>query len=124
MDYIRTTLAIASIFLAHIPSVTAQGVLKAAVIRQSFAGNTADIAGKSGSTFVFWAEDGEQRMQNKDSIRDSGTWRITPEGEFCGTWKKLRNGTESCAPVIDLGGGSYQWGNARFQILMGNPKEL
>ena len=55
---------------------------------------------------------------------DNGAWRVTPEGEFCGKWTKLRNGAESCAPVVDLGGGTYQWGNSKFRILSGNPRSL
>lgn len=124
MRYMKPALVAASLFIAYMSTANAQGVLKAEVIRQSFAGNTGEISGQSGSTFVFWAEDGSQRMQKKDFDRDVGVWRITPEGEFCGTWKKNRNGIESCAPVIDLGGGNYQWGNAKFRILLGNPKAL
>ena len=101
----------------------AQSVLSADVIRQSFAGNTAEFVDQS-NTFVFWEADGTQRMQNQRLGADRGTWRITPEGEFCGTWTNLRLGAEACAPVIDLGGGVYQWGNAKFRILLGNPKNL
>ena len=101
----------------------AQSVLSADVIKQSFSGNTAEVAGQSGAIFVFYAPDGTQRMQNSGGL-DTGSWRITAEGEFCGKWTKLRSGAEACAPVIDLGGGNYQWGNSKFRLLLGNPKNL
>jgi hypothetical protein len=117
-------LATVGIILATTPAAYAQAVLSADVIKQSFAGNTAEFVGRSNTLFVFWAPDGTQRMQNQASGPDSGIWRITPEGDFCGKWTKLRNGSETCAPVLDLGGGLYQWGNSKFRILLGNPKEL
>jgi hypothetical protein len=109
--------------LAMIGAVHAQTALSADVIKQSFAGNTGEIAGQSTTIFVFWDADGTQRMQGRGSP-DSGVWRITPDGDFCGSWTRLRNGAEVCAPVIDLGGGFYQWGNSKFRILLGNPKGL
>jgi opacity protein-like surface antigen len=101
----------------------AQAVVPAEVIKQSFAGNTGEIAGARGTLYVYWAPDGTQRMLNQD-FRDSGWWRVTPEGEFCGKWSKLRGGAEVCAPVIDIGGGVYQWGDAKYRILLGNAKGL
>jgi len=115
--------AVGAVVLAFNSAVHAQGVLSADVIKQSFAGNTAEFVGPVNALAVFWAADGTQKMQTKSST-DSGTWRITPEGDFCGKWTKLRNGAESCAPVIDVGGGVFQWGNAKFRILLGNPKGL
>jgi hypothetical protein len=117
-------LAAVLILLASTPAAHAQAVLSADVIKQSFAGNTAEFVGQSNVLFVFWETDGTQRMQNQALGPDTGVWRITPEGEFCGKWTKLRKGAESCAPVIDLGGGLYQWGNAKYRILLGNPKGL
>ena len=102
----------------------AQSVLSAEVIRQSFAGNTGEIGDPPNAIYVFWMADGKQRMLNPRSGPDQGTWRITPEGDFCGTWQKARSGAEVCAPILDLGGGQYQWGNAKFRILLGNPKSL
>jgi hypothetical protein len=104
--------------------VSAQTVLGAEVIRQSFAGNTAEIPGQSGTVFVYWAADGTQRMQNPRLGTDTGVWRVTPDGEFCGKWTRLRQGAEVCAPVLDLGGGQYQWGDSKYRILLGNPKGL
>lgn len=118
------TWALIALIQATIPAALAQAVLSADVIRQSFAGNTAEIAAQSGVIYVFYAPDGAQRMQNAALALDTGSWRITPEGEFCGKWTKLRNGAEVCAPVIDLGGGNYQWGTAKFRLLLGNPKGL
>jgi len=100
----------------------AQSVLDADVVKQSFAGNTAEMLDQG--TVVFWDTDGSQRMSNPKLGMDRGEWRISPEGEFCGKWKKLRNGQEACAPVIDLGGGVYQWGNSKFRVLLGNAKGL
>ncbi len=111
-----------AVILAMVGTVHAQTVLSADVIKQSFAGNTGEIAGRS-TTFVFWAADGTQRLQNLAGA-DKGTWRVTDAGDFCGKWTRLRNGTEVCAPVVDLGGGSYEWGDLKFRILLGNPKEL
>ena len=119
---IKTVAAVGAI-LAMMGAVHAQTALSADVIKQSFAGNTGEIAGPSTTIFVFWAADGTQRMQSQGGP-DSGVWRITPDGDFCGKWTRLRNGAEVCAPVIDLGGGSYQWGNSKFRILLGNPKGL
>jgi hypothetical protein len=116
-------LAAMAIMTAAISPVLAQSVLTADVIRQSFSGNTAEVAGQSGVVFVFYAPDGTQRMQNPGGS-DTGSWRITAEGEFCGKWARLRSGAEACAPVIDLGGGNYQWGNAKFRLVLGNPKNL
>jgi len=115
--------AIAVIILSMTGSADAQVPLSADVIKQSFAGNTGEMEGQS-TIFVFWAADGTQRMLNPRSGTDSGAWRITPDGDFCGKWTKLRNGAEVCAPVVDLGGGYYQWGNTKFRILLGNPKGL
>lgn len=103
--------------------VQAQTVLSAEVIKQSFAGNTGEIVGSQNSTFVYWAPDGSQRMQNARGA-DTGNWRITAEGDFCGKWVRLRNGAEACFPVIDTGGSTYQWGDTRFRVLLGNPKGL
>jgi hypothetical protein len=119
----RMLAAIVLIVLATTPAALAQAVLSADVIKQSFGGNTAEIVGQSNTIFVFYSPDGTQRMQNQAG-QDNGTWRISPEGEFCGKWVKLRNGAEVCAPVIDLGGGLYQWGNSKFRLLLGNPKGL
>ena len=118
------TLAVAGILLVTTPAAHAQAVLSADVIKQSFAGNTAEMVGQANAVYVFWAPDGAQRMQNQNPGLDSGVWRVTPEGEFCGKWTRLRNGVEVCAPVIDLGGGLYQWGNSKFRVLLGNPKGL
>ena len=112
------------VILATIGAVHAQTLLSADVVKQSFAGNTGEIAGQSSTVFVFWAPDGTQRMQSQGGAPDSGVWRITADGEFCGKWTRLRNGAEVCAPVLDLGGGFYQWGNSKFRILLGNPKAL
>ena len=117
-------LAAVGIILATTLAAHAQAVLSADVIKQSFAGNTAEMIGQSNIVHVFWATDGAQRMQNQALGPDIGVWRITPQGEFCGKWAKLRNGAEACAPVIDLGGGVYQWGNSKFRVLLGNPKGL
>jgi hypothetical protein len=102
----------------------AQSVLGADVLKQSFPGNTAEFVEQSNAVAVFWDQDGTQRMQNQRLGPDRGEWRITPEGEFCGNWTKLRKGAETCAPVIDLGGGLFQWGNSKFRVLLGNPKGL
>jgi hypothetical protein len=110
--------------LTAAPMAHAETVLAAEVIRQSFAGNTAEFVGQANSLYVLWATDGTQRMHNPAAGPDTGAWRITPEGEFCGKWTRLRNGAEACAPVLDLGGGVYQWGNSKFRILLGNPKGL
>lgn len=117
-------LATIGVAMAIHPSARAETVLSAEIIRQSFGGNTAEMIGQTNVVFVHWAADGTQRMQNQAFGRDSGTWRVTPEGEFCGKWTKLRSGAESCAPVVDLGGGTYQWGNSKFRIHLGNPKGL
>jgi hypothetical protein len=117
-------LATIGIAMAMHTAVRAETVLSAEVIHQSFGGNTAEMLGQTNTVFVHWAADGTQRMHNQRLGPDSGTWRVTPEGEFCGKWTKLRNGAESCAPVIDLGGGTYQWGNSKFRLLPGNPKGL
>lgn len=116
--------AVVGVVLAATSAAHAQAVLSADVIKQSFAGNTAEMVGQSNVVHVFWASDGAQRMQNQALGADSGVWRITPEGDFCGKWTRLRNGAEACAPVIDLGGGLYQWGNSKFRLLLGNPKGL
>src|SRR5689334_3907302 len=86
----------------------AQAPLSAEVIRQSFAGNTGEIDSPSGTIFVYWDANGSQRMRHPKGGPDKGAWRVTPEGDFCGKWTKLRNGEEVCAPVLDLGGASYQ----------------
>src|SRR5688572_24761192 len=117
-------MAMAAISLTTITTAHAQAVLGAEVIRQSFAGNTAEFVGQANALAVFWDVDGSQRMENKALGPDRGVWRITADGEFCGKWQKLRQGAESCAPVLDLGGGVYQWGNAKFRVLLGNPKGL
>ena len=116
--------AATGIALATMPAAHAQAVLSAEVVKQSFAGNTAEFVGQQNAVAVFWDVDGSQRMQNKALGPDRGEWRVTSDGEFCGKWTKLRQGAESCAPVLDLGGGTYQWGSAKFKILLGNPKGL
>ena len=113
-----------AIFTAASFSAYAQSVLSAEVLKQSFPGNTAEMVEQTNAVVVFWDRDGSQRMQNQRLGLDRGEWRITAEGEFCGKWTKLRNGAETCAPVIDLGGGVYQWGNGKFRVLLGNPKGL
>jgi len=112
------------ILLAVTSGAQAQGVLSADVIKQSLAGNTAEVINQSNSTFVFYAPDGAMRMLNQFLGSDQGVWRVTPEGDFCGKWTKLRDGREACAPLIDIGGGLYQWGNSKLRILLGNPKGL
>jgi len=121
---VRMLAAIVPTILATLPPAFAEGVLSAEVIKQSFAGNTAEMVGQSNTVFVYYLPDGTQRMQSQALGQDSGTWRITPEGEFCGKWVKLRGGAEACAPVIDLGGGLYQCGNTKFRLVLGNPKGL
>jgi hypothetical protein len=78
----KTVVAVGAI-LAMVGAAHAQTALSADVIKQSFAGNTGEIAGQSTTIFVFWAADGTQRMQNQGGP-DSGVWRITPDGDFCG----------------------------------------
>jgi hypothetical protein len=117
-------LAVVGIIVAMTSTTRGQAVLSGDVIKQSFTGNTAEFVGQSNAIFVYWVADGTQRMQNQASGLDSGVWRITPDGDFCGKWTKLRNGAEACAPVLDLGGGLYQWGNSKFRLLLGNPKGL
>lgn len=124
MQLIAPTLALAGSLLLAGGVASAQTVLSAEVIRTSFAGNTGEIGDASNVVYVYWAADGTQRMQSPRSGPDQGKWRITPEGDFCGVWTKARNGAEACAPVLDLGGGQYQWGNAKFRILPGNAKGL
>jgi hypothetical protein len=124
MRPISSTLAVAGSLLLAAGAASAQTVLAADVIRQSFAGNTGEIGDAPNIVYVHWAADGTQRMLNPRSGPDQGKWRITPEGDFCGVWTKARGGAEACAPIVDLGGGQYQWGNAKFRILLGNPKGL
>lgn len=57
-------LAAVGIILATTPAAHAQAVLSADVVKQSFAGNTAEMVGQSTVVYVFWASDGAQRMQN------------------------------------------------------------
>lgn len=116
--------AVMGLVLGAMPGANAQAVLGADVIKQSFAGNTSELLGQANNLGVFYDTDGTQRMRTKSRGLESGTWRVTPEGEFCGKWAKLRNGVEACAPVIDLGGGVYQWGDTKFRILLGNPNGL
>lgn len=112
---------IGAIATTLVTTAHAQSVLSADVIKQSFAGNSAEFPN---GLVVYWAPDGTQRLSNPSGSTDVGTWRITPEGDFCGKWAKLRNGAEACAPVIDVGGGQYQWGASKFRVVLGNPRGL
>ena len=112
------------IAVAKMSDAHAQVLLEANVIKQSIEGNTAELIGQQNSSFVFYAPDGTMRMLNRALGPDEGVWRVSSEGDFCGKWKKLRNNVEACAPMIDIGGGIYQWGNVKLRILLGNPKGL
>jgi len=65
-------LAMVGIILATTSVARAQAALSADVIKQSFAGNTAEMAGQSTVVYVFWASDGAQRMQNQAVGLDTG----------------------------------------------------
>jgi hypothetical protein len=124
MQIVKLAAALAAAIPFATGTACAQAVLAADVIRQSLAGNTGEVGSAPNVVYVYWAADGTQRMINSRSELDGGAWRITPEGDFCGKWTRLRNGVEVCAPIIDLGGGQYQWGGSKFRILLGNAKNL
>ena len=57
-----------------------------------------------------WYADGTQRLTSDipDIETDTGTWTVRGE-ELCSSWTKVRNGTESCAPLLRRPDGSYQF---------------
>ena len=79
----RWVTSIAVVFVTA-SAAHAQAVLNADVVKQSFAGNTAEMVGQSNIVYEFWVSDGSQRINNANLGPDRVDWRITPAGEFGG----------------------------------------
>jgi len=111
---IASAILMASIVAACASPQEQRQTLREATLAEGFAPIAADElntlfadATLSGSTGeyewqTYFGVDQAQRGFAKGSDweeTDQGTYKITPDGKFCRTWTKWRNGEETCAEV-------------------------
>lgn len=64
------------------------------------------------------------------NYEDFGTYRITDDGQFCSTYKKARNGQETCQTIWQVGPDSFEIHLPNGQVIVagrpvpGNPERL
>jgi len=103
--------------------------MTSAEIKSTLANNTATGVARNGQTYyAYFGPTGQVRFQ-QDDIRDTGTWRILPDGLFCSQMTRINDGAEQCYTL-------YRNGQVMtfdrpdgtpigsFTALAGNPRDL
>ena len=119
--------------LGFAPGAVAKEQLTADEIRALLPSNT--LSGrtqKQRQVIVYHNPDGTMEgMSRGQGIHyDSGTWRVTDEGQYCRKWQRWRAKDEDCFLVYRIDDDSYQLKaigdvyNGRARILPGDPNGL
>ena len=103
--------------------------LSAEQLRNMVTGNTSSGRMNNGVPYaVYYAADGTQKVRTGQGFRDVGEWRVTDDGELCGTWQNIgRSGEETClrgyreGDSVRFSGGSS---NSPVQFYRGNAAKL
>jgi hypothetical protein len=103
--------------------------MTAAEIESTLKNHTATGVARNGQTYyAYFGPHGQVRFQ-QDDIRDTGTWRIMPDGRFCSQMTRINDGAEQCYTL-------YRNGQVMtfdrpdgtpigsFTALAGNPRDL
>ena len=70
--------------------------------------HTTYAAGSYGpKTSVSYVADGKIRMRSPQ-INDTGTYRITDDGQYCSKFTTVRGGLETCQTIYQVGDGKYE----------------
>jgi hypothetical protein len=103
--------------------------LGTADVQATMVNNTVTGIAANGQTYFAWFGPTGQIRFAEGTIRDTGTWRTLPDGQFCSKMSRLHNGIEECYTL-------YRNGNVltfdrpdgtpvgSFSVLPGNPQDL
>ena len=72
-------------------------------MRNVVAGNTLMLRANNQRYWAYYKEDGAAFVKSDQGMTDTGTWRVTADGQFCVKWQVIRKGNEAC------------WKNARLE---------
>ena len=98
-------------------------------IQTTLVNNTVTGVAANGQTYFAWFGSTGQIRFAEGSIRDTGTWRTLPDGQFCSRMARLHNNEEECYTLyrdsnfltFDRPDGNPV---GSFTILPGNPQDL
>lgn len=71
--------------------------------------------GNKGNASIKHSPDGTQKI-NYNGVSDEGFWRIA-NGEICGKWKNLRQGSENCSTMFQVEDNKYKLVNETGSVL-------
>jgi hypothetical protein len=79
--------------------------MSAPEITAAFVNNTAEGVTTNGMPYaMYFTADGSERFK-EGNYRDTGTWRVLPDGRFCSSLSEISNGNQECYYM-------YRTGNA------------
>lgn len=98
-------------------------------IRSTLVNNTATGLSSDGQTYFAWFGPTGQVRFVQGNFRDTGTWRILPDGSLCSQMRQIADNAEQCYSVYRNGNvmsygrpGGSELGS--FSVLPGNPQNL
>jgi hypothetical protein len=98
-------------------------------IQSMLANNTATGVSRSGSAYYAWFSPSGQVRFVEGEVRDTGTWRILPDGQLCTQMARLNAGQDQCYSIYREGQVlTYDRPDGTtigtFSVLSGNPQNL
>lgn len=105
--------------------------LTATEVRSRLSDETFYLLGSYGpKTFVYYFGPNGQIKMRSPGGSDTGTWRITDDGQWCTKYAKARNGQEACYTTWQTGPDSFEYRSSNGQgmkptaSVAGNPEGL
>jgi hypothetical protein len=105
--------------------------LTAAEVRSRLSDETFYLLGSYGpKTFVYYFAANGQIKTRAPGTTDTGTWRITDDGQWCTKYATARNGQEACYTTWQTGPDSFENHASSGQVVKptaraaGNPEGL
>ena len=98
-------------------------------IQTMLANNTATGASAAGNTYYAWFGPAGQVHFVEGTVRDTGTWRVLPDGQLCTQMARLNNGEDQCYTIYREGQVlNYDRPDGikigTFSVISGNPQNL
>jgi hypothetical protein len=84
--------------------------LTGAEILGAFVGNTVYTAGRFGAktNIIHYDTDGTIKLISPD-VWDAGTYKVSDDGVFCTKYRLIRDGSETCQTIYQVGPSAYEF---------------